>query len=136
MTKQKFKVFYDGSCPICNREIIFYKKFDKLLSIDWVNVANVLSNEIVPGLSKETALKKFHIQSIDGQIIGGALAFPNLWLQLPPLKLLGRLSLHWPLKNCLPYFYSYFLILRPSVQKLMKSFLKLRKKNNHSMPNG
>ena len=32
------KVFYDGNCPICNREIELYKKLNKNKSVKWYNV--------------------------------------------------------------------------------------------------
>ena len=32
------KVFYDGNCPICKREIELYKQLNKNKSIAWYNI--------------------------------------------------------------------------------------------------
>ena len=32
------KVFYDGNCPICNREIKLYKKLNNNKSVKWYNI--------------------------------------------------------------------------------------------------
>ena len=37
---KKIKVFYDGKCNICKREINFYSKIDKDKNFDWVNIHN------------------------------------------------------------------------------------------------
>ena len=36
--KDKTKVFYDGNCKVCSKEINFYKKLDKKKTIEWVNI--------------------------------------------------------------------------------------------------
>ena len=35
---KKIKVFYDGKCSICKKEINFYSKIDKDKIFDWVNI--------------------------------------------------------------------------------------------------
>ena len=37
---KKIKVFYDGKCNICKREINFYSKIDKDKNFDWINIHN------------------------------------------------------------------------------------------------
>ena len=32
---KKIKVFYDGKCSVCKKEIDFYSKIDKEKSFDW-----------------------------------------------------------------------------------------------------
>ena len=36
--KDKTKVFYDGNCKDCSKEINFYKKLDKKKTIEWVKI--------------------------------------------------------------------------------------------------
>ena len=38
MIKKKIKVFYDGSCKICTKEINFYHKNDKNNKFDWIDL--------------------------------------------------------------------------------------------------
>ena len=120
MNDLKFTVFYDGSCPLCTREISFYKKIDKADAIFWVDVSACLASEVVPGLPKKLALEKFHVQSCEGELISGGTAFAVLWTKLPGFKILGNFCLSWPIKYFLPYLYSMFLFLRPLLQKIVK----------------
>ena len=50
---KKIKVFYDGQCNICNKEINFYAKIDKNKNFDWVNIHNNNVKITNTGLSKK-----------------------------------------------------------------------------------
>ena len=39
-TSLLFTVLYDGSCPICSREISQYKKSDSSVHIRWLDVSS------------------------------------------------------------------------------------------------
>ena len=59
---KKIKVFYDGKCNICKREINFYSKIDKDKNFDWVNIHNNTEKIKNTGLSKkELLLFKFFV---------------------------------------------------------------------------
>ena len=50
MMNRKIKVFYDGGCKICSKEIKFYSGLDKNNKIEWINIltdnCKVLKNNI------------------------------------------------------------------------------------------
>ena len=50
MDANTIKVYFDGNCGLCSKEINYYKKIDKKNTFDWVNIYN-----------DDTDLKKFGI---------------------------------------------------------------------------
>ena len=82
---KKIKVFYDGKCNICKREINFYSKIDKDKNFNWVNIHNNKEEIKNTGISKKELLSILHIQNEKGIIIKPINIFANflykLWLK-------------------------------------------------------
>lgn len=110
-------VYFDGSCPLCAREIAFYRRRRGGDRLDWVDVSELPDGEIAAGLSKSAALARFHVREPDGRIFSGGLAFAHLWSALPALRPVGRLFRIPPLAWFLELGYRLFLSLRPLMQK-------------------
>jgi len=109
----KLKVFYDGACPLCRREMAFYKNQRGSESIMWLDVSTVSDGcEIVTGLSKEDALLRFHVQEANGTIRSGGSAFAKVWTTLPLLSPLGKLFQIRAFSGILEIGYSIFLRAR------------------------
>ena len=109
-------VFYDGECPMCTREICMYRSFIGAESIKWVNLSELPDGDIVPGVTKENALARFHAIDDNGYVYVGGAAFAAIWCMLPKFRLLGGLCTRWPLRVFLHYSYRFFLTLRPFLQ--------------------
>jgi predicted DCC family thiol-disulfide oxidoreductase YuxK len=112
-------VLYDGSCPLCRREIAVYRDLQPLQVGSSVSYADI-SNAAVPlpaGTSREQLLARFHVQGRDGQLLSGAKAFLALWAELPGwrrLALVGRLpGASWVMER----MYRLFLRWRPLLQR-------------------
>ena len=112
MSEIKSTVYYDGACPVCRREIGFYKRQDGGEQIEWIDVANAEECELPDGLSRETALKRFHVRKDDGQMVDGALAFAELWTRLPRFALAGRIARLPVIHHLLEGGYRLFLFVR------------------------
>ena len=114
----KLQVFYDGSCPLCAREIAFYRRRQGADGICWVDVSASELPEVSPGLSKDRALSRFHVRSGDGTLVSGGAAFAELWTALPSFRALGRVFqasfLVWVLNGA----YDVFLKFRSDPFKL------------------
>ena len=81
------KVFYDGNCPICNREIELYKKLNKNKSVKWYNIYSDNKALKIINKSREECLKAFHV--IDGdKIYKETDAFFVLWKDIKYFKIL------------------------------------------------
>ena len=45
-------VYYDGACPLCRREIDFYRRRETDTPIDWVDVSRASSETVAPDLTR------------------------------------------------------------------------------------
>jgi predicted DCC family thiol-disulfide oxidoreductase YuxK len=116
-TKRPATVLYDGSCPICSREIAQYKKADSQGEICWLDVSS--PKFVAPlGQSKEALIQRFHVIRPDGAVVAGAAAFVHLWEQLPGWRILARLSRLPGILSLLNFGYEKFLPFRPRLQKI------------------
>lgn len=119
-SNSKFTVFYDGACPLCTKEISFYKKLDAPQKISWVDITKLQGDNVAPGLSKTEALARFHILDTNGKLHSGAQAFSRLWCHIPYFKYLGHIFQIWPLSWLAEMSYKLFLKFRPTIQSLIK----------------
>ena len=89
MTKKKIKVFYDGSCKICNKEISFYHKNDKNKKFDWIDLNSKNKGLVNLGIKKDDLKKSLHIEMEDGKILKGINAFSIIWREFKYFKYLS-----------------------------------------------
>lgn len=105
-------VYYDGGCPVCAREIAFYKQRQGGQSFTWVDVAQAGTAEIAPGVSRQAALARLHVRRADGTIVAGAAAFAEIWRGMPGLRWLGQLYAMPPFGTLAELAYRIFLRVR------------------------
>ena len=110
-------VYFDGSCPLCAREIGFYRRCRGGDRIAWVDVSVLQEAEVLPGLSKSAALGRFHVKGADGHLLSGGRAFAHLWSVLPAFRALGVVLQIRPLSWLADRLYDLFLRVRPRLQK-------------------
>lgn len=113
-------VFYDGACPLCSKEIGFYRRRTGADAIDWVDVSRAGPGEVAPGVTREEALRRFHVMHPDGRISAEGQAIADLWTALPALRPAGRLFRTRPLAALLDRLYRIFLPVRPWLQRRFK----------------
>ena len=116
----KLTVFYDGACPLCDREITFYRRCKGAEEVSWVDVSRCPEDDIVPGLSKDEALARFHVMTAAGTLISGSRAFAELWAALPRFRLFGRIFRAGIFARVLDRAYIIFLRVRPQLQTRSK----------------
>ena len=108
-TQSPLTVYYDGACPVCRREISFYKTRTGA-EVSYCDVAAEVCP--APDLKREEALERFHVRLPDGALVSGAAAFLALWRATPGFRLVGRLLSARPVVALLDVAYSGFLRLR------------------------
>lgn len=112
-------VLYDGSCPICQREIAMYRELPAQQPIQWVDIS-YLSYHAQFGADPAALMQRFHVVTADGHLVSGARAFVNLWSLLPGWKYLAYLAkvpgVLWLMEGC----YRVFLQFRPALQKIAR----------------
>lgn len=116
-------VLYDGSCPLCRREINMYSALTPHKpghSLEYLDISQA-SATLPLGGSRDEYLSRFHVQCANGQVLSGAAAFVALWATLPGWRHLASFARLAGLTPLLELFYRIFLKVRPLVQGLAKA---------------
>jgi len=109
-------VLYDGSCPLCRREVGVYQGLQPSQPIAWQDVS--AANAPLPGGGqRQTYMARFHVQQADGTLLSGARAFVALWDTLPGWRWLAKLARLPGATPLMEWLYCRFLVVRPWLQK-------------------
>lgn len=114
-------VLYDGSCPLCRREISLYRGLAATQPLAFVDVSDA-GSALPAGTQRGQLLARFHVQRPDGTLADGARGFVALWAVLPGWRWLARVAA-WPgVTPLMEAAYRAFLHLRPALQRLAAAF--------------
>ena len=83
--------FFDGDCPLCKREIAYYRGCDGADRIRWVDINRDRDALAAHDLSYHDAMARFHVRDQSGHWYTGAQAFTEIWARLPRWQWLARL---------------------------------------------
>jgi predicted DCC family thiol-disulfide oxidoreductase YuxK len=108
------KVWFDGACPLCLREIALMRRLDKRGAITFVDVA-AGADPSCP-IDQGTLLARFHAEE-EGVVYSGAAAFAAMWRAIPLLRPLGLAARWRPVLVVLEAAYIQFLKVRPRIQR-------------------
>ena len=117
-TSKSLTVFFDGSCPICSKEINFYKMRAGAENLSWVDVSDEEIPIPIQNRSREELMARFHVLSSSGELVSGGAAFAELWASLPAFKIFGKFFKLPVLRFLIDVGYDIFLTLRPKFQNL------------------
>lgn len=107
-------VYYDGSCPMCSKEINYYQRLDARQRVQWINVAG--TNPSCPiGYDQQTLLARFHVLDLKtSRVFDGAAGFARLWRAMPqPWRTIGAIASITPVRWVLEIGYRVTLKARP-----------------------
>ena len=90
-TTRSLTVFFDGSCPICSKEINFYKMRVGADELSWVDVSDEEIPIPIQTRSREELMARFHVLSSSGELVSGGAAFAELWASLPAFNIFGKI---------------------------------------------
>jgi len=122
-------IYFDGSCPLCQAEIGYYRRKDEAGALCFVDVSK--TGAVTPeGITQQRAMARFHVQAGDGRVISGAAAFVEVWRRLPRWRWAARAASLPGVLAALEVGYRAFLPVRPVISRL---FRRLRK---HQAVNG
>lgn len=118
---QCVEVYFDGSCPMCRREIAVYQNITPDQPIAWVDVSKP-DTPLPQGQTKEQLMARFHTRTAQGELLSGAAAFVHVWAQLPGWRVLAWLAkvpgMLWVMEKA----YNGFLPVRPAIQRFTLKF--------------
>lgn len=90
--KDELTVIYNGSCPICSREIAAYRARAERAGAG-VRFIDLATDDVSRfGLTRDAAARRFYAVAPDGRVLDGVPAFALLWERLPGLRRLARLA--------------------------------------------
>ena len=82
------RVFYNKSCNICNSEIKHYKKHSK--KIYWENIVDNENAQKITSKTYKELIRRIHVEK-NGKIFTGAIAFLEIWRNIPRYKFLYKI---------------------------------------------
>jgi predicted DCC family thiol-disulfide oxidoreductase YuxK len=110
------RVWYDGACPICSREIRFLKRLDRKGAVAFHDLCDP---DAAPPLPREVMLERFHAEA-DGRLLVGARAFAAVWRTSALTRPLGLVVGAPGLVRLFDAAYLLFLKARPALQRLFR----------------
>ena len=122
MSRTCLTVYHDGSCPLCRREIALVRKLTAPEAVTFVDVSGSAGQDVVPGLTADQAMRRFHVRRADGRLVSGAAAFLEMWAQSPRLRFLNILSRRPLIVAFLDLVYGAFLAVRPTISRAVGRF--------------
>jgi predicted DCC family thiol-disulfide oxidoreductase YuxK len=118
-------VYFDGSCPLCRAEISHYQRKDQNRALCFVDISD--TGAVPPdGVTRERAMKRFHVRASDGRVLSGAAAFVEVWTRLPRLRWAARAASLPGALIALEWGYRIFLPVRPFISHFLGRALGLR----------
>ena len=125
---EKLTLFYDGTCPLCQAEILFLSGRNQAGLLDFVDIHSVFFEPEKVGVSCETALAAMYGQFASGSLIEGVAVFPEAYRRAN----LPALAWIFSRKTLQPFWrmgYRFFAknrhaisaLLGPSALRLVKS---------------
>lgn len=108
----RLTVYFDGACPVCAKEIDFYRRQPGAETLAWVDAASCPEGDLGSDLDRDAALRRFHVRRPDGSLAAGAAGFAAVWQRLPRFALAGRVASWGPVRVSLDLAYAAFLRFR------------------------
>jgi predicted DCC family thiol-disulfide oxidoreductase YuxK len=87
----KPKMYFDGSCPLCRREVAHYRFLDRRDRVDWVDISREADLLSTHGIDPDAAMRRLHAIDEQGRVVSGVSAFVAVWRQLPVYRYLAWL---------------------------------------------
>ncbi|WP_082475760.1 MULTISPECIES: thiol-disulfide oxidoreductase DCC family protein [unclassified Rhizobium] len=109
-------VWFDSSCPLCQREIALMRRLDRAHAIRFVDAC---SPDTSCPIDRGDLLARFHAEE-NGRLLSGAAAFAAMWRAIPLLRPLGIVAGWKPATPVFELAYRGFLRVRPRLQRLFR----------------
>ena len=84
----KTKVYYDGACHLCSREMKHYKKVDKNNKLQFFDISRKDFDAKKEGLDPKRVYERMHVRDERGEVKEGIDAFASIWRALGGYKLM------------------------------------------------
>jgi len=109
----KIKVFFDGNCSLCSREINFYQKISPDNIFEWKDLFKMSEKDFkFENLKLEQCLKFLHVKDENDDLKVGVDAFITIWRKLKYWDILAKIISYPVIKQFTNFLYYIFAIIR------------------------
>lgn len=115
------KIYYDGKCHLCAKEVKIYHKQNKEKALEFVDIMNPSFSPEAEGLDPNGVHQRFHIKTDDGRILEGVEAFREIWSKLPQWKWAHKASGLPMINYAMRVGYRLFTKIRPHLPRRKES---------------
>jgi len=124
MKTENLKIYYDGLCILCSREIEHYKKLRGAEKLTFIDITHPEFDAKKEGLDPMAVHKVMHVRTPDGKIHTRVSAFLEIWKILPRYQWAAPIASHFLVKPLLEIGYTLFAKSRPFLPKRKKDLCK------------
>ena len=114
-------VFYDGTCPLCRREVMLYRWLDRGRHIRWLDMSVRCETLAGESFTMAAALELLHVRESDGVLKVGFDAHLAMWGRLPGFRRLAGFVRGGLLRRASERFYLAFTRRRPGLVRRMRA---------------
>lgn len=105
-------VFFDGSCPLCRKEIAHYSALDRSGKCDWRDLNKEREMLDALGISYIEAMRQLHVLDKNVHLKKGVSAFITIWSELPGYRWLAAIVRLVGASPALEHLYARFAAAR------------------------
>lgn len=109
----RLKVYYDGLCRLCSREVSHYRGQKGSERIEFVDICAPGFDAAAEGLDPRQVHKVMHVRRLDGTIATRVDAFIEIWKVLPRYRSLARFATQPAVHSAMELGYTVFAHIRP-----------------------
>lgn len=117
----KLKIYYDGLCHLCSREIEHYRKVPGQENLEFIDITEPNFHAEIEGLNPIEVHQFMHVKDSSGQIFTKVDAFIEIWKVLPNHRPLAKIAQLKILRPFLNLGYWMFAIIRLYLPKKKKA---------------
>lgn len=114
------RIFFDGLCPLCAREINVYRRRSHDGRIVFIDITDAAFSAEAEGLDPKEVHRRFHAKDGAGRIYTGPEAFVEIWKRVPGFALAVRLAALPGAGLVMEAGYFCFMHLRPLLPRLRR----------------
>jgi predicted DCC family thiol-disulfide oxidoreductase YuxK len=115
------RVYFDGLCPLCAREIAVYQRRSNDGRIAFIDITEANFSAEAEGLDAKEVNRRFHAKDGSGTIFTGPLAFVEIWKRIPAFGFAVRLAGLPGAGLAMQFGYWGFMNLRPFLPRLKRA---------------
>lgn len=109
----KPRVYFDGLCPLCSREIAHYQRRDRECALEYIDISSPAFSAAAEGLVQAELERYFHVRGSDGKMYVGLDGFVKIWETVPGFRLLAAIGKNPVARPLLRLAYRLFARIRP-----------------------